>query len=354
MDLLSIPVAAFSLLDPLYVAFGWIMRALYDITGNFGTVIIIFTVLLRGLMIPLGVNQQKSTLKQKALQGEIAEIQRTYPNDKQKQQQLQMELYKKHGASPLSGCLPSILQLVIIWPIFRIIQAPLVHLMGVAKEQIEAMAAYLVTLTNGSGQPLITEAVQGRAVMDNMPLVDILNNNAKVLAEVIERGYLQMNQLINLNFLGLDLSLRPSYQPSVVFGAETWQSYAPLLVIPLLVVLTTLIQMRITRLTTPNRKQTQEDKERAKVNPARAGQAPEDKSESMMKTMNFIMPVFMLVTTFSLPASMGLYWIIGNIMMIAQSVYIYLFFTKRMERAMQEQEEQQHARAAKKAESIQA
>jgi YidC/Oxa1 family membrane protein insertase len=338
MELLSIPIALFSPMDPLYAAFGWFMRVLYDATGNFGLVIILFTVFLRGLMIPLGIHQQKSTLKQKALQGEIAEIQRLYPNDKQKQSQLQMELYKKHGASPLSGCLPAILQLIIIWPIFRIIQAPLVHLMHVTSEKIEAIAAYLFSLTNGSGQTLITEAVKNRAVMDNMPLVDVLNSNAGALAEVINRGYLQMDQLINLRFLGLDLSLRPSYNPGVVFGADTWQSYLPLLLIPLIVVLTTLVQMRITKMTTPNRKKAEEDKERERVNPARAGQAPEDKSESMMKTMNLLMPVFMLVTTFSMPASMGLYWIIGNIMMIAQSVYIYFFFTRRVEKAQQESE----------------
>jgi YidC/Oxa1 family membrane protein insertase len=63
----------------------------------------------------------------------------------------------------------------------------------------------------------------------------------------------------------------------------------------------------------------------------------------MMKTMNFFMPIFMLVTTFSMPASMGLYWIIGNIMMIAQSLLIYFFFTKRMDRAMKEAELNQKA-----------
>jgi YidC/Oxa1 family membrane protein insertase len=343
MDLVTVSLASFDLLAPLYTAFGWIMRVLYDATGNFGVVIILFTILLRGLMIPLGINQQKSSIKQQALQGEIAEIQRLHPNDKSKQSQLQMELYKKHGASPLSGCLPAILQLIIIWPIFRIIQAPMVHIMHVGKEQIQAIADYLFQLTNGSGETLINEMTRSRSVMDNMPLMNVLNSNASALAEVIKSGYLQMNQLINLHFFGMDLSLKPQFNPAILFGAETWRLYLPLLAIPLLVVLTTLAQMRITKLTTPNRKKKAEDKERERVNPARAGQAPEDKSESMMKTMNFFMPIFMLVTTFSMPASMGLYWIIGNIMMIAQSLLIYFFFTKRMDRAMKEAELNQKA-----------
>ncbi len=336
MDLISLPVVTMGLLDPLYTAFGWVMRQLYGITGNFGVVIILFTIIVRGLMIPLGVKQQKSTFKQQSLQGEIAKIQRMYPNDKAKQNELQMELYKKHGASPLAGCLPSLLPLIIIWPIFRIIQAPLVHVMNVGKEKIEAIASFLATTVGSNGQTLIDEAAKGRAVMDNMTIIGVLNNNAAALAEVIQRGYLKMGDLLNLRFLGLDLSLRPSYKPAVLFGAQTMREYLPLLAIPIIVVLTTLVQMRLMRHLTPNRKQREEDRERERVNPARAGQTPDDKSESMMKTMNLMMPIFMLFTTFSMPALMGLYWIIGNIMMIIQSVYIYFFFTKPLEQAKTE------------------
>ena len=344
---MNLAVVSLDLLDPLYIAFGWVMKLLYDLTENFGIVIILFTIVLRGLMIPLGINQQKSSIKQQSLQGEIAEIQRAFPNDKQKQSQMQMELYKKHGASPLSGCLPAILQLIIIWPIFRIIQAPLVHLMGVGKDKITEIAAYLGGLKDGAGAPLSTEMVQKNAAIDNIPLINALSNNAAALADVVNSGKMRLNQMINLDFLGMNLGLKPSYNPGILFGAETWQAYLPLLIVPLLVVLTTLVQMRITRLTMPNRKKREEDREREKINPARAGQAPEDKSESMMKSMNVIMPIFMLVTTFSMPASMGLYWIIGNIMMILQSVLIYYLFTRRLEKANQERQPVKEITAAR-------
>lgn len=344
---MNLAVVSLDLLDPLYIAFGWVMKLLYDLTENFGIVIILFTIVLRGLMIPLGINQQKSSIKQQSLQGEIAEIQRAFPNDKQKQSQMQMELYKKHGASPLSGCLPAILQLIIIWPIFRIIQAPLVHVMDVGKDKITEIAAYLGGLKDAAGAPLITEMVQKNAAIDNIPLINALSNNAVALADVVNSGKMRLNQMINLDFLGMNLGLKPSYNPGILFGAETWQAYLPLLIVPLLVVLTTLVQMRITRLTMPNRKKREEDREREKINPARAGQAPEDKSESMMKSMNVIMPIFMLVTTFSMPASMGLYWIIGNIMMILQSVLIYYLFTRRLEKANQERQPVKEITAAR-------
>jgi YidC/Oxa1 family membrane protein insertase len=143
MELVSVGLV--SVFEPLYIAFGWAMRYLYGLFDNYGLVIIVFTIILRGLMIPLGVHQQKAMIRQQALQGELMEIQRLYPNDRAKQSELQMQLYQKHGASPLAGCLPALLQLIIIWPIFQIFRAPLVHIMQVSRENVTAIAQLLRT-----------------------------------------------------------------------------------------------------------------------------------------------------------------------------------------------------------------
>jgi YidC/Oxa1 family membrane protein insertase len=321
---MNLAVVSLNLLEPLYVGFGWFMRVLYDFIGNYGAMIIVFTIILRGALIPIGIKQQKSTLKQQALQGEIAEIQRAYPNDKTKQNQLQMELYKKHGASPLSGCLPSILQLIIIWPIFYIFRQPLQYIMGLTADQIKNIGTLLSQLN------LIDANQLKGAVTNNIPIINALSTHAGALAQAVNGEMLRLNQLLDLNFLGMNLGLVPAWQPDKLFGAEL-RTYLPLLIFPLLTLVTTVAQMRIMRMTMPNRKKKAEDKEREKMNPARAGQTPEDKSESMMKTMNLIMPVFMLWTTFTMPAAMGLYWVIGNIMMILQSVIIYFLFTKKLQ-----------------------
>jgi YidC/Oxa1 family membrane protein insertase len=326
---MNLAVFTLSIFDPLYIAFGWFMRVLYFLLGNYGMMIIVFTIILRGLMIPLGIKQQKSSLKQQALQGELAEIQRAYPNDKAKQQQLQMELYKRHGASPLSGCLPSLLQLVIIWPIFYLFRAPLQYIMGLTAAKITEIGTLLNTLG-------LIDANQLKMVAaNNIPVINALSTNASALAQVVNSGLMRLDQLLDLRFLGINLGLVPAWQPAKLFGTE-WQTYVPLLIFPILTILTTMVQMRIMRLTMPNRKKRADDKAREKANPARSGQTPEDKSESMMKTMNYLMPVFMLWTTFTMPAALGLYWIVGNIMMILQSVIVYFLFTKKLEQADKE------------------
>ena len=116
----------------------------------------------------------------------------------------------------------------------------------------------------------------------------------------------------------------------MLFGAEGTQ-YLPLLIIPVLVLITTLLQMRITNILKPNYKADKDAKERAKLNPARKDQVPENNMENTMKMMNWMMPVIMLVTTFTFPSAMGFYWLVGNIMGIVQQFIIFLLFTKPLE-----------------------
>ena len=77
-------IVQLSILDPLYVLFGWLVRHFYNFFGNYGLAIIALTVLIRVLMIPLNIKSQKAMLKMQALSGQQAELQRKYGHDKQK------------------------------------------------------------------------------------------------------------------------------------------------------------------------------------------------------------------------------------------------------------------------------
>jgi YidC/Oxa1 family membrane protein insertase len=123
-----------SIFDPFYSAFGWIMRVLYDLVNNYGLVIILFTILIRGIfLLPLNIRSQRSMMKQQAVAPLINDIKRRYGDDKQRVQEETMKVYKEHGVKLTAGCLPMILQLIIIIPIWRSIQAPLRYIMNVSR-----------------------------------------------------------------------------------------------------------------------------------------------------------------------------------------------------------------------------
>jgi len=326
-----------SWLDPLYAAFGFVMRSLYDVFHNYGIVIIIFTIMLRAIMIPLGVKQYKGTIKQQGMSKELEEIKRKYGTNKEEMQKAQQALYAKTGFSPLAGCLPSIVQLIIIWPVYRIISAPLVHIMGVSTEQIGKLvdvngvktATGLTKIVYDLG--LMTEAAAKSANIMNIPIVNALNDSVEVLSKALSQGLIKVGQLIDLDFLGMNLGLNPTYKPDILFGKDTMAKYLPLLIIPILAVITTWASLKVSQWTAPNRKQLLEAKERAKKNPAKNAQETPDPTAGMTKSMTYFMPLFTLWITFTMPAAMGLYWVIGNIMSMVQQYLLYFLISKRAE-----------------------
>lgn len=324
-------ILSMGILDPLYWVFGTVMRFLYDIFNNFGIVIIVFTIILRAFMIPLGVKQYKGTIKQQGMSKELEDIKRKYGNNKEELQKAQQALYSKHGFSPLAGCLPSIVQLIIIWPVYRMISAPLYRIMNVPLEAIgkldgDGVATGLTKIVYDLG--LITEQAAKNAEMMNIPILNALNSNVEVMNKALNEGLIKVNQLIDLNFLGLNLGLNPTYKVWTLAGDDL-KTYLPLLIIPILAVITTWLSMKVSQWTAPNRKQLQEEKERAKKNPAKSAQDTPDPTAGMTKGMTWFMPLFTLWITFTMPAAMGMYWVVGNLMSMGQQYLFHFLIAKR-------------------------
>lgn len=322
-------IVQLSILDPLYTLFGWLTRVLFNFFGNYGLAIIFLTVIIRGALIPLNIRSQKSMLKMQALSGKQAELQRQYGDNKEAYQEALMKMQKENGAGGLSGCLLPFLQLFIIWPIYRIVSGPLIYLSRVSKDNIQSM----IDLGNRFGENGIFD---GRISAEiHIGLIKALNENAQFLNECINRGFIKLDQMIDLHFLGLDLTVTPAWNPFEI--AKDPKTYLPMLIIPVLVVLTNIVVMQLSKVMKPGWKEEEEAKKRAKKNPARAGQAgdgkggAEDYTQTSMKMMNWMMPILMLVTTFTMPAAMGLYWVISGLMSIITSVIVYYMFTKPYE-----------------------
>jgi len=263
-------------------------------------------------------------IKQQALSSQQAEIKRKYPDDKAKQNEEMQKLLSQNGAQSFGGCILPVIQIFFIWPIFYVVRAPLRYLTQVKIEDLTKMGDFL------SKKGVINSGELSLIASNNIPIIREFQKNSSLIQEAVGKGFFKMGQMIDMNFMGVNLALTPSYKPNELFGADRAQ-YLPLLIIPVLVLLTTLLQMRITNVLKPNYKTDKDAKERAKMNPARKDQVPTSSMDSTMKMMSWMMPVIMLVTTFSFPSAMGFYWLVGNLMGILQLIIIYLLFTKPLE-----------------------
>ena len=99
----------------------WLLRTIYDAVGNFGIAIIALTFIVRGLMFPIAQKGFASMAEMKAIQPKMKAIQEKYKDDKPKQQQEIMELYKKEKVNPVAGCLPMLLQIPVFFALYKVL-----------------------------------------------------------------------------------------------------------------------------------------------------------------------------------------------------------------------------------------
>lgn len=266
---------------------------------NYGLAIIIFTIVVKLVLLPLTIKQYKSTAKMQELQPQIKEIQTRYKNDKEKLNQELMKVYADNKANPTGGCLPLIVQMPIILSLYWVIIQPLKFMLN--KDPITEIPKIVDFVTK----------IKGAANMGYQKEIAALNyfyENPEQLANI--GGILKKSELINMNFLGLNLGLIPSYQWSVI--SQNIGTYLPLLIIPIVAVITTFIS---TKLSMPK-------------------QTPDNKNSAAAATTNsmlYVGPIMTLIFSFQMPAGVGMYWSIGYVFTIFQQLYINKYVMKKKE-----------------------
>lgn len=273
---------------------GQILVFIYDNLsfGSYGLSIILFTILIKLLLLPLTIKQYKSSAKMQEIQPLIQEVQRKYKNDREMQSQEMMKIYKEHNFSPSSGCLPTLIQLPILFSLYYVIRQPLTYMFNMTKEQIEGLVNQLNMASNG------------------LPQIDMKNMYFQIEA-ALRSGKLDVVE--NLGFMNIDLGKIPKLN-----FTEDVATYLPLLLIPILAVITTYFSSKMVMTRTQNSKNSN-------------NQNQEDMSASMNKSMMFIGPIMTGFISFQAPAALGLYWLTSNVFQIIQQYFINKLIMKKKE-----------------------
>ncbi len=261
--------------------FGYLLNFLYGlVNNNFGIAIILFSVLLRVILLPITINQQKSMQKTNKIQGKLRELQFKYKNNPEMLNKETMELYRKEKISPFSGCLSAILQIVIILSVFYLVSRPLTYMKKVDESVINNYKTEIEQENGGISNYYEIEIIQKKAQQD-----DAVN--------------------INMDFFGLDLSKVPQKH------LNDFEVY----IIPILYVISSFISIRIT---TKMQNNMQKNIDGQKSSEAEA-------MAQMNKSMSYIMPLMTVSIAFIAPLGLALYWFVSNVLMIAERFIIKRF-----------------------------
>ena len=267
--------------------FGYLLEWLYNGIGqNYGLALILFTIILRIILLPLTIKQQKSMKKTTALQGKMQEIQFKYKNNPELMNKEIMELYKRENLSPFSGCISSIVQILIILSVFYLVSRPLTYMKKIDPGIIENYKNEISAENDGKiSNYYEIEIIQKKAAQDE-------------------------NIKVNMDFLGLDLSKVPSQN----------MSDATVYIIPLLYVVSSIFSIRMTTGKTKKKEE--------------SNSSEPDMTQQMNKSMSYMMPIMAVSIAFVAPLGLALYWLVSNILMILERIVINKYVDSKEEKTL--------------------
>ena len=339
--------------------FGYVLNFLYGFVGNYGWAIILFSVIVKIIMLPISINQQKTMKKSQKINDEMKQIQFKYKNDPEKLNQEVMALYKREKLSPFSGCFSAIVQIILLFAVFYLVRSPLTYMKKVDSEVINKMEAVVQEQGNASNYKEIavinymnklegesTDSVseeekngenQESENGENSENENTQNNentqsqeqsNNEENTETEEKDTFNINDYkdqayINMEFLGLDLSKVPTEDLGDL----------KVLIIPALYVISSFISIKLSTNTTNKKKKDEKligDGKETKV------EEEYDAMEQANKSMSWFMPLMSISIACIAPLGLALYWLVNNILMIFERLFLNKFFKDEKEEAKKE------------------
>lgn len=323
------------IIGPVAKILGYLMEGIFQLLNkigipNIGLAIILFTIVIYLCLTPLTFKQQKFSKLQVKMNPEIQAIQAKYKNKKDNESMMAMNnetqaVYAKYGVSPSGSCVQLLIQMPILFALYRVIYAipayvsqvkaaffPLVDkLIGEAGsaefiQNFSNAQMYSKQFTNESFVSNVTSYVQNTYidVLNRASTTDWLNLKAQYpgLAVDIDNTLASLDKYNN--FLGLNIGDSPWFTMKDAFTSGQYLLVIGAIMIPLLSAVTQWINTKLM----PQQEKT--------------GNEQADQMAASMKTMNTIMPLMSAWFCFTLPAGMGIYWIAGAVIRSVQQVVI--------------------------------
>ena len=332
--------------DWLYKLLGMMLSFFNSITGSYALALLFYALIFKIVFLPFSIKQQKNQIKMAKLAPKIQLIKAKYKGrtdqaTMQKQQQEIMELQQKEGYSPLSGCLPLLLQLPIIMLLYAVIQNPISYI-AKTNDVIDnyndnrESQEYIVPDSIIERYPsFITTDSEGKAKLEEIEMDDIIlelyhnlsndenaidaesvpkNSEINLISDIykfVKEGILFETEEERIKYVesfGIDYETIPNFQLFGVNLAETpsFKNFSILVIIPLLAAVASWFSMWLTRKLNNNGLTTEQDAQ----------------TQASMKIMDLVMPAMTLFFAFNFSGMLGLYWVYQSILGLGQSLII--------------------------------
>lgn len=310
---------------------GWIMNAIFNMMNslfgiqNVGLSIILFTVVIYMFMLPLTYKQQKFSKMSQKMNPELMAIRKKYEKKQDQASMMAMNdetkaVYEKYGVSPSGSCLQLIIQTPILFALFRVIENVPAYIHGVKNVFMPLVDKLMMTKGGVAYMTELAPQLRVRGKLDFTQanaLVDVLNKFqtknwtelAEKFPELSDLVYKTENEISHMNnFLGINIA----DSPSTLLKTGVLAVIVVAIAIPVLAAVTQWLNVKLM----PQPGQSDDQKQ------------SEDVMSQSMKQMNMIMPLMSAIFCFTLPAGMGIYWIMSALVRTVQQLFLNKHFDK--------------------------
>lgn len=273
---------------------GYLLWFFYLIVKNYGVAIVLFTIVVKLLLFPFSVKQQRSMAATAKLSLKQKELQKKYAKDKQKLQEETQKLYASEGVNPMGGCTTMFLPFLVMFGLYYTVLNPLANALHLSSDSI-AKALDMLSHVPGLGSSYNTAYNQIEIVKNFVslkPFLTMFGASEMARLESFSHGFM---------FLGLDLLQTPS-DPSNIFGTLFRTN---LWLIPMGCLLSSILAQYFTMKMQPGMQQQQ----------------------GCMKATFYLMPLISVWFACTVPAAVGFYWIISTITGFLQTVVLNIWFS---------------------------
>lgn len=277
----------------------------YDWTGNYVVAMILYAILIKIVLFPFGIKQQKNMMKQASIRPKEMAIRKKYAgrDDRKTQMKMQEELqalYQSENYNQFSGCGPALIQLPVIWILYRIVYGPLMYIKGMSADLCSALASKATEIAGSNFSPKY-----------QLQWINQIRDNFDSFKDVVTEAGEKFSDF----FPSLD-SFNEFFDKFKIFGADVsgkpWDALSALkdgfsviavvmVLIPVLVFASQYLSMRVIR--------------KLSYQPVQDAQ-----TAASMKIMDFAMPLMTMYMAFILPGILGIYWIVNSLLAIVQQV----------------------------------
>ncbi|MDE5563886.1 MAG: membrane protein insertase YidC [Oscillospiraceae bacterium] len=312
------------LINIIGIPLGFIMRLIYNLVGNYGVAIILFTLFTKLILFPVSYKQQKNSARMQLINPKVKKLQEKYKNNPEQFQIEQTKLYQDENINPFSSCLTSFIPLILLWGVLAVVYQPMTYILRYDKATIEE--AKSIVLQIDDDRESLQKTLDRNSMRQELIIMERVLQNQDEFTAVVESGSVnvlnkggeetpQEIKLIDTSFVpavtgfagtftmgSTNLSETPSLKPSQ-------NSTVFLFLIP---ILSGLMQLAMTIYMQYMQKKRNADMP----------------NMGAMNLMLYFMPVFSVWLAFTVPAGVGFYWLCSSVFSFLQSILLYTWFNE--------------------------